>query len=222
MTRATQLCVTVLVLGLSTLPAIAEDYIPKPGEFPPSGTGHYLAGELVQIDPINRRGGQRLDGDLVDDRYDKAQPQQFAMLPYGMIYYHGAPAELRDIPIGTHLHGTFYLPPPGEEKTLPPNAGPPQYASKYNHALLIEDDFSFYQRHGQAWKILSAKDRALKVIPVGTPAKMDWKVSRSFGCTTAYGSGKGERWLAVKRWKRIRSFSSISPGVPNGETAISE
>ena len=171
MTRATQLCVTVLVLGLSTLPAIAEDYIPKPGEFPPSGTGHYLAGELVQIDPINRRGGQRLDGDLVDDRYDKAQPQQFAMLPYGMIYYHGAPAELRDIPIGTHLHGTFYLPPPGEEKTLPPNAGPPQYASKYNHALLIEDDFSFYQRHGQAWKILSAKDRALKVIPVGTPAK---------------------------------------------------
>ena len=150
---------------------LAADHIPQPGKFPPAGTGHYLAGELVQIDPINRRGGLRLDGDFNGDRYDKAQPQQFAMLPYGMVYYHNAPAELRDIPIGTHLHGTFYLPPPGDEETLSPNPGPPQYASPYNHALLIEDDFSFYQRRGHAWKILSVGDRALKVAPAARQAR---------------------------------------------------
>jgi hypothetical protein len=29
----------------------------------------------------------------------------------GIIRYHGAPADLRDIPLGTMLHGRFYLPP---------------------------------------------------------------------------------------------------------------
>lgn len=163
-----RLAASVLCLLFSS--TLAEDYIPQSGRFPPPDTGHYLAGELVQIDPINRRGGLRLDGDFVDDRYDKAQPQQFAMLPFGVIYYNGAPAELRDIPIGTHLHGTFYLPPPGEEETLPPNNGPSQYGSKYNHALLLEDDFSFYQRRGHAWEILSSGEAKLKVVPTGQQA----------------------------------------------------
>ena len=99
-----------------------KDYIPKLNEFPPPNTGAYIAGELVTVDPINRRGGLRLDGDFNDDRYDKASAHQFALLPYGMIWYHGAPAELRDIPIGTHLHGRFYLPPEGS-KTIPPPEG---------------------------------------------------------------------------------------------------
>ena len=133
-----------------------NDYIPKLNEFPPSNTGICIAGELVMVDPINRRGGLRLDGDFNDDRYDKASAHHFAMLPYGMIWYHGAPAELRDIPIGTHLHGRFYLPPEGN-KTIPPPEGPPQYVPKHNHAILLEDDFSFYQRRGQAWKILSVE-----------------------------------------------------------------
>ena len=36
------------------------------------------------------------------------------MLPYGSVRYRGGAATLRDIPIGTHLHGWFYLPPEGE------------------------------------------------------------------------------------------------------------
>ena len=58
-----------------------QDYIPKLNEFPPPNTGTYIAGELVTVDPINRRGGLRLDGDFNDDRYDKASVHQFAMLP---------------------------------------------------------------------------------------------------------------------------------------------
>ena len=43
----------------------------------------------------------------------------FAMLPYGMIRYRGAPAELRDIPIGTVLYGRFYLPPDPKTSAVP-------------------------------------------------------------------------------------------------------
>ena len=99
------------------------------------------------------------------------------MLPYGMLWYNGAPAELRDIPIGTHLHGTFYLPPKGEEKTIPPTKGPPQYGSKYNHALLLEDDFSFYQRRSQSWKINSIElqyDSSSKHFPL-LNSKGQWR-----------------------------------------------
>jgi hypothetical protein len=117
------------LLHAQTPLVVAEvNLVPKAGEFPKE-PGNYLAGELVTIDAINRRGGLRLDGDLNADRYHRAQPVDFAMLPYGMIYYHGAPAELRDIPLGTHLHGSFYLPPKDEEKTIPPSKTP-QYGSK--------------------------------------------------------------------------------------------
>ena len=196
-----QRLLVVPLLCLASLAAIAEDYIPEQGEFPPLDTGRYLAGELLQIDPINRRGGLRLDGDFHDDRYDKAQPQQFAMLPYGMIYYNGAPAELRDIPIGTHLHGTFYLPPSGEEETLPPNTGPPQYASKYNHALLLEDDFSFYQRRGHAWKILSAGDRKLKVVPTGKQAKNGLEGEQAFWMYKSVRVWKGRTLIGQEALK---------------------
>lgn len=75
----------------------------KAGEFPPSDSGTYIAGELVFIDPINRRGGIRLDGNPPGDRYHSGPLHYFAMLPFGMIWYNGAPAELRDIPLGTHI-----------------------------------------------------------------------------------------------------------------------
>ena len=46
------------------------------------------------IDPMNRRGGLRKgDGTTQPPRH------YFAMLPYGMVHYHGAPADLRDIPL---------------------------------------------------------------------------------------------------------------------------
>ena len=105
------------------------------------------------VDPINRRGGLRLDGGGCGGLYHVGPIHQFVMLPYGMIWYHGAPVELRDIPIGTHVHGYFYLPPVGEGKTIPPlPESQQQYTLKRNHAISLEDDFSFYQRRGQAWK----------------------------------------------------------------------
>ena len=48
----------------------------------------------------------------------KAKAPTFATLrillpccPYGVIRYHGAPADLRDIPLGTVIHVRGFLPP---------------------------------------------------------------------------------------------------------------
>lgn len=150
---------------------VPADCVPVLGQFPPAGVGHYFAGELVVVDPINRRGGLRLDGDSIDDRYDKAPLHQFALLPYGEVWYHGAPAELRDVPTGTHLHGYFVLPPTGDT-SVPPPVGAVKYVPKYNHALVLEDDFSYYQKRGQAWKILSVDipNGKIKVEATGSSA----------------------------------------------------
>ncbi len=151
--------VLAAIIGLfhSTLGAQEkQDHIPKPGEFPPAGSGTYLAGELVVIDPVNRRAGLRLEGDGLGGRYYDGPLHYFAMLPYGMLWYNGAPAELRDMPLGTHVHGYFYVPPVGEEETIPPlPKAQSRFQIKHNHALSLEDDFSFYQRRGQAWKVVS-------------------------------------------------------------------
>ncbi len=131
------------------------DYVPKPGQFPPPSSGTYFAGELVVVDHVNRRCGLRLDGDGDQGRDDNSPTHLFAMLPYGSLWYHGAPAELRDIPIGTHLHGYFYLPPEGDT-TIPLAEGySAKWVPKQNHAISLEDDFSFYERRGQAWKLVS-------------------------------------------------------------------
>lgn len=130
----------------------------------------YLAGELVIVDAVNRRGALRLDGD--------GPLHYFTMLPYGAIGYHGAPAEFRDVPLGTHLHGYFHLPPPGEEETIPPH----QRGEKHNHAFSLEDDFTYYQRRGQSWKIAAVDLRKgkLDVEPAGTLVKDDVRVAHTF------------------------------------------
>ena len=164
-----------LILALPALVYAQEKKEPvlKAGEFPPSDSGTYIAGELVFIDPINRRGGIRLDGNPPGDRYQSGPLHYFAMLPFGMIWYNGAPAELRDIPLGTHIHGYFLLPPEGEEKTIPAIPNMEKYHVKHNHALSLEDDFSFYQKRGQNWKVVSIDEIKGKInlTPEGKSAK---------------------------------------------------
>jgi hypothetical protein len=165
----------MLWLALAAVACAQEkkpDYVPKPGEFPPLEKAHSIAGELVFADHVNRLGVLHLvcNGDF--EFYRGASPHRFALLPYGIVRYHGAPAELRDIPIGTVLHGGFYLPPAGD-KTVPPLQGRYRENYIYTHALSLEDDFSFYQRQGRGWKIESVdlKNGKLQVSPTGTAAK---------------------------------------------------
>ena len=149
-----------------------RDHVPVPGQFPPEGAGIHFSGDLMFMDPLNRRGGLRKGDGTSDPRL-----QYFAMLPYGMVFYHGAPADVRDIPYGTHLHGRFLLPMQGEEETIPPLTDAQLKKNpdgRYNHAVLLEDDATFYSRQGRSWKILGTEQGGgpaprlkLSVEPVG-------------------------------------------------------
>jgi len=137
-----------------------RDHVPKPGEFPPAGAGIQMAGDLVVIDPMNRRGSLRFDAGP-----ESPGRRPFVMLPYGMCWYHGSPAELRDIPPGTHVHVRLLLPPEAEKDLVPQ---PPESEMKkpggnllrYTHVLELEDDVSFYARRGRAWKVVAVEPGA--------------------------------------------------------------
>lgn len=141
--------VPVLVLlslgALHAEDAPSKDHVPKPGFFPPAGAGILLDGTLVFSDPINRRGALRPS--------TNAQRHYFAMLPYGTVWYHGAPADIRDLPPETHLHGRFLLPMEGEERVIPLAEKRRSSTARYNHAIRVEDAVSFYKRQGRTWKV---------------------------------------------------------------------
>ena len=199
--------IIVFVCGWSSLCFAQEpaDYVPDPGQFAPVEKGQYLAGELVYIDPVNRRGGIRLHGDE-QGRYWKGPPHYFALLPYATVWFNGAHAELRDVPLGTHVHGYFVVPPQGEEDTIPPLPDTQkQFAIPHNHAITLEDDFSFYQRRGQSWKILSIDidKEKLNVEPAGQKTKD--------GINTPYTFDIDSR---TRTWKdrRLSDLADIKPG----------
>ena len=145
----TALAVSILLVFYSGLCA-DEPFRPDPGKFPPSDKATALRGELVFVDHINRRGSLRLH---IDGHYHEGRLHHFAMLPYGMIFYRGAPAELRDIPIGTVLYGRFYLPPDPEISSLPSVQGNDVTAPQENHAVLLEDGPSLCLREGKYWQL---------------------------------------------------------------------
>ena len=88
----------ILVLLPSNARSKEKPFRPKVGEFPPLEKAHSYKGELTFVDHANRRGSLRIDG---DGRFRFAAPSPFALLPYGLVRYHGSPADLRDIPLGT-------------------------------------------------------------------------------------------------------------------------
>ena len=168
MTQLKSTCrVAALYLGVSLLASTAhaegegEPFRPEPGKFPPLEKAHSYRGELVFVDHANRRGSIRVQGSGMFFRND---PHPFAMLPYGMVRYQGAPADLRDIPLGTVLHVRAYLPPDPKTSAVPVlpidnkardanhNRGT-GIAPAENHVLLLEDEPSHCLRQGKAWKL---------------------------------------------------------------------
>jgi hypothetical protein len=153
--------VLCLSIGLPSH-SFAEEEIfrPQAGEFPPLEKAHSYRGELVFVDHANRRGSIRVQG---EGTYFRNAPHPFAMLPYGMVRYHGAPADLRDIPIGTVLHVRGFLPPDPKISPVPVyridnknrTAGysGQGIAPAENHILLLEDEPSFCHRVGKVWKL---------------------------------------------------------------------
>ena len=131
-------------------PAKDQPFRPVPGKFPPISQAKSYRGELVFVDHVNRRGSLRLH---VDGHFGESKPHHFAMLPYGVIRYRGAAADLRDIPLGTVMYGKFFLPPDPKTSSVPirGNGNVTQPAETY--AILLEDDPSFCLREGKSWKL---------------------------------------------------------------------
>ena len=139
----------------------SEIFRPEAGKFPPLEKAYSYRGELVFVDHANRRGSIRVQGSGMFFRND---PHPFALLPYGLVRYHGAPADLRDIPLGTVLHVLAYLPPDPKISAVPVlpvdnkardanhNRGAGILPAE-NHVLLLEDEPSYCQREGRVWKL---------------------------------------------------------------------
>jgi hypothetical protein len=134
---------------------------PEAGKFPPIAKAHTYRGELAFVDHANRRGAIRVQGPGI---FRSTEPHPFAMLPYGMVRYHGAPADLRDIPLGTMLHVTAFLPPDPKLSAVPvlPVDNKDRDANHRrgvgvfpgeNHVLLLEDEPSFRLRTGSSWTL---------------------------------------------------------------------
>ena len=154
------LAVCRLALAASAVIAADEPFRPEAGKFPPLEKALPYRGELAFVDHANRRGSLRIQG---QGTYFRNAPHPFAMLPYGLIRYHGAPAELRDIPLGTVLHARAYLPPDPKFSSVPvlpvnnreKNAGYSGAGTSpaENHLLLLEDEPSHCLREGLVWKL---------------------------------------------------------------------
>ncbi len=177
----------------------------KAGEFPPENSAHAIAGELIVLDPINRTGVLRPDRTDAQRRGEWDIPLAFTLLPYGALSYHGALAELRDIPIGTHLHGQFYV---DDQTPLDPKTKPgerkPIVDRDFSRVLRLEDDFSHSARMQRAWRVeaidvekntltvtgvTAGKDDAKPTIFQLTPVTRIWK-GRGIGTLADLAAGQ--------------------------------
>jgi hypothetical protein len=163
MNLSTQMIATLLLINslLVTSTTLAEEpFRPEAGKFAPLDKALSYRGELVFVDHANRRGSLRVQG---AGMFFRNAPHPFTMLPYGMVRYHGAPADLRDIPLGTVLHARAFLPPDPKNSPVPvlpinnreKNAGysGAGTAPAENHVLLLEDEPSHCLREGKVWKL---------------------------------------------------------------------
>ena len=156
----TMICLAAFLLAPFAA-AQEEPFRPQAGKFPPIDKAYSYRGELVFVDHANRRGSIRVEGSGMFYRND---PHPFAMLPYGMVRYHGAPADLRDIPLGTVMHVRAFLPPDPKLSSVPVlpvdnktkdanhNRGAGIFPAE-NHVLVLEDEPSHCQREGKVWKL---------------------------------------------------------------------
>lgn len=126
-------------------------YEPRDDEFPPAGASHAISGELIQVEPWLRHGILRPDRTNDQSRAFIDLPLAFSLLPYGSVWHLGAPAALRDMPIGTHLHGEFFWNSTSENdpklKTLTSDRRIATFFP-FDRMLRLEDDFSRSVRPG--------------------------------------------------------------------------
>ncbi len=164
------------------------------GQFPPEGSAHEVTGELMHVEHLDRRFRIRVDRNDSQERGIWDLPLDATMLPYGSIWNQGAPAALQDIPLGTHLHGLFYLTDPEDKTPLPDTwykRKTPEW--EFRRCFRIEDEFSYHARQQQLWKIdsvdLTMKKLTATLMDKGKPSGQP-KLFDLLGSTRVY-QGQG-------------------------------
>ncbi len=125
---------------------------PIPGSFSPLEKARTYRGELVFVDHANRRGSLRIQ---TKNAFRFNSPHPFALLPYAVVRYRGAPADLRDIPLGTVLHAKAFLPPDPTTSSVPVSSHKRDdgAAPSENHVILLEDEPSKCLRENEVWML---------------------------------------------------------------------
>lgn len=184
--------------------SVLQWYQLQPGRFPPAGSAHAVSGELVFTDHLERRFQLRVDRNDSQDRGVWDLAIDAVLLPYGAIYYHGSPAALQDIPLGTHLHGQFYLRESGD--STPPAVVRLDRKSpegEFRRCFQIEDDVSYHGRRSELWKVESIDLSTRKLVAVLEHEDRAVGKPQSFDLTSSTVVYNGEGFGALK---------SIQPG----------
>jgi len=138
------------------------------------------------------------------------RPSPFSLLPYAAVVYHGAPAELRDIPIGTHLHALFHEGPPVPQYPaayvgdLYDDLRRSKYLA-YSRVAKLEDDFSYLMRQGRSWRVDTVDEEAGKLTVTGLA--QDGKADDS---PTIFFIGPDTR---VWKGRGLATLSDLKPGL---------
>ncbi|HTU25569.1 MAG TPA: hypothetical protein VMF30_09240, partial [Pirellulales bacterium] len=174
----------------------------RPSVFPPKGSEHRIEGELVAADFIRRRGQFRTtgSGQLVD----------FVLPPFGSVYFLGAEADLRDVPLGTHC--TFFL---YQDAT-----------GAFTQCANLRDDFTLAAADGLSYrleearpaegKLLVSPHRAGDAPPAdGQPVRIELPVTDK----TRIWRGEGEIKLADLAvgdellFNRVEAAAGVGPAI---------
>jgi hypothetical protein len=216
---------TLILLLLFTSSALGQDpRIASDQAFPDPSGGKSLAGELILVEHVNRVGILRLDRDGTINKYHWDLPHHFQLLPYALIMSRGAPAELDHLPLGTHLHGVFYLGPKGDFKVTPPEsdyfasrtANPDlrSVESQYCKVFQLEDDFSYFERLGHGWKITSIGERldSLEVQRVKLSDGVPVEEKNAIDGMTPRQQWRLDQGCSVWKGKEIASLADLAVG----------
>jgi len=169
-----------------------------------------MAGELIALDHINREGVLRIDRYDDQRRTQWDRPHPFILQADARVMYHGAPAELRDIPIGTHLHGVFHEGPEVRQYAahyVPVLAGSDRRGPylAFSRVSLLEDDYSRDMRLNRLWRVDTCDVEAGKLTVTGLDA-----TGKADASATIFTIGPEAR---IWRNKALASLSDIQPGM---------
>jgi hypothetical protein len=107
----------------------------KVGEFPPPDAAHSLDISLVEIKPAARTGIYRTQERVVEQA---AKMISYRLLPGATVLRHGAPADLRDFPTGSHVTIGAFMPPESDA---------------FSDVWTLMDTFSMDTAAGTCWRI---------------------------------------------------------------------